>query len=184
MRTFFAAFLGLLAAGVLLLVGLWVLSGSDLWQRRSARSVEWVQRDERAIAPAKVHPEAARMHAHRRRADRDREHEELQEQRRERLALLTATLQTRPIARLAAAETHLFQESERQQARTSSGALFLKMIEPVQIDQWTVLEPGTAVEFVRAEHPNAITIRHDGARYQVSPCQTELRTISGDVCGE
>ncbi|HSH39395.1 MAG TPA: hypothetical protein VK993_11475 [Chthoniobacterales bacterium] len=181
MKTFLAAFLGFLAAGVLLLAVLLVLGGSNLWQRRAAKLVEWVERERPATPTPRVDREAARLDVQRRRADRDREDEELQEQRRERLALLTATLRVKPIARVGAAETHLFQESERQQVRVASDALLLELIEPVQIDQWTVLQRGTMVEFVRADHDNAITIRHEGAQYQVSPCQTELRAISGDV---
>lgn len=183
MRTFFAAFLGFLAAGVVLLIALSVLDESDTWRSRTARLMDWARPDDRRTDTARRDREAQRLQAQRRRANG--EHDELQEQRRERLALLTATLRTKPIARLAAAETHLFQQSEREQAAAaSSDALFVRLIEPVQIDERTVLQRGSAVEVVRAERDHVITIRHDGARYQLSPCQTELRAISGDVCEE
>lgn len=184
MKTFFAAFLGFLAAGMVLIVGLWVLHGFDRGRPRSARLFEWSGRDQHTVRAAQPDHKAARTQTQRRHADRNRKSDELQEQRHERLALLTATLRTNPIAQLTAAEMHLFQEHERQQARTSSDAQFLELLAPVQIDQWTTLQPGTAVEFVRADHDRAITIRHEGARYQVSPCQTQLRASRGDVCEE
>lgn len=183
MKTFFAAFLGFLAAGVLLLLTLSVLGGADIWRSRTARMLEWTRGDDRRAETKTAHGEAQRLQAQRRRADG--EDEELQEQRRERLALLTATLRARPIARLAAAETHLFQEAGREHPRAAApDGLFVRLLEPVQIDEWTVLQRGTAVELVGAERDNVITIRHDGARYQLSPCQTELRAMRGDVCEE
>ena len=182
MRTFFAAFLGFLAAAVLLLVGLSLLGGPDIQRWRTARMMERVPRDDRRDETATADREAKRRQTQRLSADK--EQDELQEQRRERLALLTATLRTRPIARLAAAETHLFQEAEREHAPAASDALFVRLLEPVQIDEWTVLHRGTAVELVGAERDNVITIRHDGARYQVSPCQTELAVVGGDVCAQ
>ena len=180
MRTFFAAFLGFLAAGVLLLVAASLLRGPDTWRSPFTGTLERFGRDNRRSEPATPAREAERLRAQRRRAAG--EDEELQEQRRERLALLTATLRTQPIVRLAAAETQLFQQAEREHASGSPDALFVRLIEPVQIDEWTVLQRGTTVELIDAERDNVITVRHDGARYRLSPCQTELRAIIGDVC--
>jgi hypothetical protein len=182
MRTFFAALLGFVAAGVLFAVALFTLGNSDAWQARAAALIELIRRDDRGERSPDPRREQTRLDERQRRAHQQQG--ELQEQRRERLTLLTATLRADPIARLAAAETHLFQESERERARAASGGLFVRLVEPVQIDERTVLQRGTAVELVGADRGNVITIRHNGARYQLSPCQTELRAISGDVCEE
>ena len=182
MKAFFAALLGVLAAGVLWVALVSILRPTDIWRWRPAPETEWLQRNGGRSKTATAAREALQVQQQRWRADR--EHDELQEQRRERLALLSATLRTTPIARLAPAEMHLFQQAERERARAANGGQFVRLLGPVQIDEWTVLQRGTAVEFVRAERDNVITIRHDGARYQLSPCQTELRAISGDLCQE
>ena len=177
MRTFLAAFLGFLAAGVLLVAGLLLLGHTDLW-------LQWARRSQPALARTTVDGEAARRDAQKRLTARDRADQESQHQRRERLALLTATLRRNPIADVAAAETHLFQAAERERARASSGEFVVRLLEPVQIDEQTVLERGTEVEFGGFERDNVITMRHDGASYQLSPCQTDLRAIAGDVCSQ
>ena len=180
MKTFLAALLGAVAAILLLVASFWLLDGSAAWRYPTGRLLNLLPRDDRASEQA--HDEAARLRQQRQRADRQRD--ELQDQRRQRLALLAATLRTRPLGPLTAAEKHLFQQDERDRARVSADEAAIELIEPVQIDEWTVLQAGTAVELERADRDNLITIRHEGARYQVSPCQTELRAISGDVCEE
>lgn len=183
MKTFAAALLGALVAIVLLGGALWLAAGSgDVWQYRTARLLNLVRRDDRMIQRNDVRRDVVRVREPRERSDQQRD--ELQEQRRERLVLLTATLRTRPIGPLTPAEKHLFREAERERAQLSADGATIELIEPVQIDEWTLLRAGTAVAFERADRDTLITIRHEGARYQVSPCQTELRWISGDVCEE
>ena len=175
MKTFSAVFLGFLAAAIVLLGAVVIVARSEAWQRRTAELAKLLGRDDDKLRTARADRDSARPGGDVPRADR--EVRELQEQRRERLTLLTATLGVRPIARLTDTEKQLFQEAERNRAQRfgeSEQRPMIHMIEPVQIDEWTVLRAGTPVEFVGYNRDNVITIRHQGARYEVSPWQAGL----------
>ena len=173
-KTFFAALLGVLAA-IAIAAGVLLLT-------RSARLHPPLRTDSTELRRAEAEREARRAIAER--DDAERQMDEFQEQRRERLALLAATLGARPAVRLTTSEKQLFQEAERRAIAASEPASSIRLVEPVQIDERTVLQVATPVEFIRYETDNLLTVRYDGANYQVSPCQTELRPISGDVCQE
>ena len=128
--------------------------------------------DEQPAQRAQAEREAARARGERQRVQE--QSEELAEQRRERLTLLTATLGLPPVTRLSRAETTLFQEAGRKRARTvaaSERRSVVRLREPVQIDEWTVLQAGTAVEFIHWQRDDVATVRHDGARYEVAAHQ-------------
>ena len=172
-KTFFAALVGVLAA-IVIAAGVLLLTGSLHPPLRTDRT---------ELQRAEAEREARRAMTERH--DAERQMVEVQEQRRERVALLAATLGARPAMRLTTAEKQLFQEAERRTAMAASEpASSTRLVEPVQIDERTVLQAATRVEFIRYETDNLLTVRYDGASYQVSPCQTELRAISGDVCQE
>jgi hypothetical protein len=165
MKAFFAGLVAVVAAAFIAAV---------LW--KSAPSVDWMRPTDDALRRARVEERAARVRAERQQAEQ--RNDEWREERRERLALLTATLATHPISQLNRAETRLFQQASREHARqraiAESGAT-VWLREPVQIDEWTVLAAGSAVEFIHYDRDDVVTIRHDGARYQVGSHQITHR---------
>ena len=140
------------------------------------RFADWFGGDrETAVRQAQAEREATREREERRREQQQLD--ELQEQRRDRLTLLTATLGVQPIARVTRTEAQLFQQASRNRARQTAASeqrTLRHLCAPVQIDEWTTLRAGTPVEVVRYARDNVITIRHDGALYDVAPWQVGL----------
>ena len=131
---------------------------------------------ETAAPQAQTEREATREREERRRGQQQ-QLEELEEQRRERLTLLAATLGVEPVARVTRKEAQLFQRASRNrehQIAVSEPRALRHLCAPVQIDEWTTLRAGTPVEVVRYARDNVITIRHDGAVYDVAPWQVAL----------
>ncbi len=171
MKAFFASFLAVMGAVIVLAM---MFAPPVAWQRALPR-----------VAQRFAEP---RQRTAQEQAARTREQtphqvqatEELAEQRRERLALLTATLGGNPLARLTDAERRLFQDAERRRARAAGEAEqrpVVRLLEPVQIDEWTTLLPGTPVEFVGYHRDDAVTIRYQGARYEIAAAQAGLPAI-------
>ena len=157
MRTFFAAFVGVIAAGIVLLMGLWLLAPRE-W--RDGAGALRAAHDERALF------------------ERNNQLNALRERRRERLTLLAGAFDPHPNPPAADSELRLFHETQRNvdfRVGAAEQRAVIHLTEPVQIDEWTLLLPGTPVEFIHYDRDNVVTIGHDGARYQVSPEQTDLR---------
>ena len=172
MKAFFAALLGLLAIAVALPVLVFGVGPFGSWKERTAGLANYLPGDESRARAQQAERDAAHSREEKRRAQR--EIDELQEQRRERLTLLTATLGVRPVGSLTRTEKQLFQQAERNRASTSGparGSRVVALRERVQIDEWTVLHAGTSVEFIHYDCDGVATIRHDGARYQVGSHQ-------------
>ena len=105
MKIFFGAVLGFLAA-IVVAAGVRVLARSEAWPRRASRAFAMVL-PERTQPSARVDRRAFAVHTDKPRTER--ELDERQEQRRERLTLLTATLELKPVERLNNSEKQLFQ---------------------------------------------------------------------------
>ena len=142
---------------------------------------------ETAAREARTEREATREREERRRAQ-EQQLDEWQEQRRERLTALAATLGVPPVVRVTRAEAQLFQQAsqKREHQMTASERRTLRhLCAPVQIDEWTTLRAGTPVEVVRYARDNVVTIRHDGALYDVAPWQVGLppaERMPGEWC--
>lgn len=167
MKTFFATLLGVIAGAVVLAV----LLAPPESLRRAAKGFA-----QRLRAEPDQHAQRAVRQRDESRSQRAAA-DELSEQRRERLALLTATLAGKPIAPLTRAEAQLFQDAERRRARSTAGSEhrpIVRLVGPVQIDEWTTLLPGTPVEFLGYNRDDVVTIAHQGARYEVAAWQAGL----------
>jgi hypothetical protein len=144
-----------------------------LWKSPPRAVFDWMRPNDGALRRAQAEREAARLASEKQLAE-----QQLREQRRERLTLLTAALGVQPVAQLTRAETQLFQQAERARARHVAAAERRSMVrlrEPVQIDEWTVLHAGTAVELIHYDRDNVVTVGYDGARYQVGTHQIAER---------
>ena len=144
---------------------------------------------ETAARQVQTEPEGTREREERRRAQQQ-QLDELEEQRRERLTLLAATLGVEPVARVTRKEAQLFQQASRNrehQIAASEPRTLRHLCAPVQIDEWTTLRVGTPVEVVQYARDNVITIRYDGALYDVAPWQVGLpiaERLPNDWCAE
>lgn len=180
MKTFLAAFLGVLAAAVVIAFVFGTPAFRPTWRTPATPLLEWLHSDDGAARRMQAKREVARSRNEQR---REQEHaDELQEQRRERVTLLAATLGVQPVANVTRAEAQLFQQANRNRAQQSDGSaerILLPLHAPVQIDEWTTLRAGTPVEIVGYARDNSITMRYEGARYEIAPWQVGLPVAVG-----
>jgi hypothetical protein len=135
----------------------------------------WFGRPDASSKDADARRDAARTRDARRHAQQQLD--EWQEQRRERLTLLTATLGLQPIGNVRQNEARLFQQASRHRSRANAALAqhaTLPLCAPVQIDEWTTLRAGTPVEVIGYQRDNVVTIRYDSARYEIAAWQVGL----------